>query len=78
MQLRYVSPTTKAQIVALLHEDSRRTCSSIAARLGLDVRVVVAYVELLRREYRFTLVRRSPDQDAGLPGGPSLRTTNEV
>ena len=62
MELRYVNPTIKAKIVQMLRDDSRRNLSSISHRLALDVRVVAAYVELIRREYRFTIVRRPPEE----------------
>ena len=62
MELRYVNPTIKAKIVQMLRDDSRRNLSSISRRLGLDVRIVAGYMELIRREYRFTIIRRPPEE----------------
>lgn len=78
MELRYVNPTIKARIVRMLRNDSRRNLSDISRTLALDVRVVAGYVELIRREYRFTIVPRSSAERAKLDPRFGQRVLGEV
>ncbi len=76
MELRFVNQTIKKRILQMLREDSRRNLSSIAQALSLDVRIVVGYLDVIRKDYRFTVVRRPPKELSKLT--PYLQKSTEV
>ena len=53
----------RRRILRLLELDSRRTLGSIAVAADLPLELVVAHLRSIRKQYRFTIVPVSKDQD---------------